>query len=135
MSSFDNRPVSDNRSLTDLIADLVRDLSDLVRSEGRLIRAEISEAGTKLAHGAEMLVAGAIIILLAAIVLLQALVVALAHWVGAGWAAAIVGLVLFMIGGLLMVKGRNNLSTTTLVPDRSLEQAQRDKNLVKEQLK
>ncbi|WP_128255297.1 phage holin family protein [Falsirhodobacter deserti] len=135
MASFDQRPPQDNRSLTDLIADLVHDLSDLVRSEGRLVRAEITEAGRRVAHGAEMVVAGGIILLLAAIVLLQALVVALAHWVGPGWASVIVGVVLFVIGGLLITRGRKDLSTKALMPERSLEQTSRDTRLVKEQLK
>lgn len=135
MSSFDERPPVDSRSLPDLVADLIRDLSDLVRSETRLVKAEISEAGRRMAHGAEMIIAGGVILLLAAIVLLQALVIALAHWVGPGWAAVIVGFVLFAIGAMLMLRGRKDLSASSLMPDRSMEQVNRDARLVKEQLK
>ncbi|QUS35639.1 phage holin family protein [Falsirhodobacter algicola] len=135
MSDFNKIPPSDPRSFSDLMADLVRDLADLVRSETRLVKAEISQAASKMAHGAEMLLAGAIILLLAAIVLLQALVAALATWIGPAWAATLVGVVLFVIGGLLMVGGRKTLSTATLIPDRSIAQAQRDGKLVKEQMK
>lgn len=134
MSATDPRP-ADTRSLPELVSDLVRELADLVRSESRLVKAEINEAGRRMAHGAEMIVAGGVLLLLAAIVLLQALVIALATWVGAGWASVIVGLVLFFIGGLLMVRGRKDLSASTLIPERSIDQANQDARLVKEQVK
>ena len=132
--AYDNRD-SDPRGIATLLSDLVRDLIELVRSEGRLVRSEINESGRKLAAGAEMLAAGAIIMLLAAIVLLQALVLALAHWVGPTWAAVIVGGVLFVIGAILMVRGKKNLSVSTLLPERAVEQTSRDAKLAKDQLK
>ncbi|WP_136685308.1 phage holin family protein [Falsirhodobacter xinxiangensis] len=125
----------ETRSLPALLGDLIRDLSDLIRSESRLVRAEINESSRRLATGAEMLAAGAIIMLLAAIVLLQALVIALAFWLGPLWAAVAVGGVLFVIGGLLMVKGRTNLSLQTLVPERTVDQTARDAKLAKETLR
>lgn len=132
--TYDNRG-PDSRSISTLLSDLVHDLGELVRSEGRLVRSEINESGRKLAAGAEILAAGAIILLLAAIVLLQALVIALAHWVGPTWAAIIVGGVLFIIGTVLMLRGKNNLSVTTLLPERAVEQTSRDAQLAKDQLK
>jgi len=132
--AYDSRD-TDPRSVATLLGDLVRDLTELVRSEGRLVRSEINESGRKLAAGAEMLAAGAIIMLLAAIVLLQALVLTLAHWVGPTWAAVIVGGVLFLIGGLLMVRGKNDLSVSTLLPERTVEQTSRDAKLAKDQMK
>ncbi|WP_101340983.1 phage holin family protein [Cereibacter azotoformans] len=128
------RPLGTERSIADLLSDLVRDLTGLVRSESRLARAEIAEAGRSFAIGAELIAAGAILLLVALLVLVQALVALLAHWVGPAWAALIVGVALAAIGGILIARGRKDLSAASLVPERTIEQTSRDVRLAREQI-
>jgi hypothetical protein len=123
-----------SRSIPELLTDLVRDLGELFRKEGRLVRAEISEAVGRLATGIEMMGAGAVLLLVALFVLVQALVIALAHLVGPGWSSLIVGGLLAAIGIFLIMRGRKDLSASSLMPERTLEQTSRDVRLAKEQI-
>lgn len=126
--SVDREP----RSVPDLLSDLLRETTELFRTEGRLIRAEISDKVSQLQVGGGSLAAGAICLLVALIVLSQALVIALAHVVGAGWSALIVGIVLAVLGAMLLAKGKKDLETLSITPDRTLDQLGKDGRLVKE---
>jgi len=123
-----------SRSIPELLTDLVRDLGELFRKEGRLVRAEISEAIGRLTTGIEMMGAGAVLLLVALFVLVQALVIALAHLVGPGWSSLIVGGLLAAVGIFLIMRGRKDLSASSLMPERTLEQTSRDVRLAKEQI-
>lgn len=116
------------------MSDLVRDLTGLVRGEGRLIKTEIVEGAKTMAAGVEMIAVGLVFLLVATFVLVQALVIALAEWVGAGWASLIVGALLALIGAVLVLRGRKHLSTSELIPERTIEQTGRDIQLAKEQI-
>ncbi|WP_062014767.1 phage holin family protein [Aureimonas sp. AU4] len=122
----------EQRSVPDLLSDLLRETTELFRTEGRLIRAEISDKVSQLQVGGGSLAAGGICLLVALIVLSQALVIALAHVVGAGWSALIVGIVLAVIGAMLLAKGKKDLETLSITPDRTLDQLGKDGRLVKE---
>lgn len=123
----------DTRSVPDLIGDVLRETTELFRTEGKLIRAEISDKIAQVQVGGGSIAAGAICLLVALVVLAQALVIALAHVVGAGWAALIVGVVIALVGVALLAKGKKDLETVSLMPDRTLQQLQKDGRLVKEQ--
>ncbi|WP_062208796.1 phage holin family protein [Aureimonas sp. AU12] len=123
----------DTRSVPDLIGDVLRETTELFRTEGKLIRAEISDKIAQVQVGGGSIAAGAICLLVALVVLAQALVIALAHVVGAGWAALIVGVVIALVGVALLAKGKKDLETVSLTPDRTLQQLQKDGRLVKEQ--
>jgi hypothetical protein len=137
MATSDNPgpgPGAETRSVPELLTDLVRDVGELFRKEGRLVRAEISEAGKRMATGVEMVGAGAVVLLVAMLVLVQALVIALAEVMGAGWAALLVGGVLAVVGIVLVLRGRKDLSAASLVPERTIEQTSRDARLAREQI-
>jgi len=121
------------RSVPDLIGDVLRETTELFRTEGKLIRAEISDKIAQVQVGGGSIAAGAICLLVALIVLAQALVIALAHVVGAGWSALIVGVAIALVGVALLAKGKKELETVSLTPDRTVEQLQKDGRLVKEQ--
>ncbi|MBB3997723.1 phage holin family protein [Aureimonas pseudogalii] len=121
------------RSVPDLIGDVLRETTELFRTEGKLIRAEISDKITQVQIGGGSIAAGAICLLVALIVLAQALVIALAHVVGAGWSALIVGVAIALVGVALLAKGKKELETVSLTPDRTVEQLQKDGRLVKDQ--
>lgn len=123
----------DARSVPDLIGDVLREATELFRTEGKLIRAEISDKIAQVQVGGGSIAAGAICLIVALVVLAQALVIALAHVVGAGWAALVVGVVIALVGMALLAKGRKDLETVSLTPDKTLQQLQKDGRLVKEQ--
>ncbi|WP_279480675.1 phage holin family protein [Aureimonas sp. SK2] len=130
--SVDPQP---GRTVPDLLGDLLREATELFRTEGKLIRAEISDKITQLQVGGGSIAAGGICLLVALIVLAQALVIALAHVVGAGWSALIVGVVIAIIGVMLLAKGKKDLEVVNLAPDRTLDQLQKDSRMVKEQVR
>ncbi len=125
---------SGNRSITDLLGDLIRDLNGLVVTEGRLLRAEIAEAGQAIASGTATIATGAALIVVAMLVLVQALIVFLAEWLGPAPAALMVGGALAVVGIVLLLRGRAALTLARLTPDRTVEQNRRDVRLAKEQL-
>lgn len=123
----------DNRSVPELLSDLLRETTDLFKTEGELIRSEISDKITQLEVGGGSIAAGAICLLVALFVLAQALIVALGALMGDAWAALLVGVVIAGIGVALLFKGRNDLSPSNLTPDRTARQLRKDGQLVKEQ--
>jgi hypothetical protein len=125
----------DPRSVPDLIGDVLREATELFRTEGKLIRAEISDKFTQVQVGGGSLAAGGICVLVALVILAQALVIALAHLVGPAWASLIVAVVLGLVGLVLINRGKKALATVSLVPDRAIEQLQKDGHLVKEQVR
>lgn len=123
----------DTRSLPELLTDIVSEISELLRTEAQLIRSEVSDKITQLEVGGSAIAAGAICLLVALFVLSQALVVALGEYIGDGWAALAVGIVIAVIGVAFLAKGRSDLRPQNLTPDRTTTQLRRDARLVKEQ--
>jgi Putative Actinobacterial Holin-X, holin superfamily III len=109
--------------------------SDLVEAEFRLARAELSEKMSALRAGLIMIVLGAVFLVVALGMVLQALVaVLIAADISAPVAlllvaggAAVLGLVLFLIG-------QSRLKPAELTPDRTLNSLSRDSRMVKETL-
>jgi len=126
---------NDPRGVATLISDLTQQVSTLVQTELKLLRAEIYEKLDQLGSGAAEVTAGAICLLAALIVLLQAVVVALVKaGLGAGWASLLVGVVVAALGLFLIWRGKSNLSTSNLMPERTQEQLRRDADVAKEQV-
>ena len=107
--------------------------ADLVQTEFRLARAEVSEKLAALRIGLALMAVGAIFLIVALGMLLQALVSVL---IAAGMSppaaillvaggAAVIGLVLFLMG-------QKRLNPDELVPDRTLTSLSRDGRMMKE---
>jgi hypothetical protein len=124
---------SDDRSLGRLFGDLSRQLSTLVRQEIDLARTEVSAkagAATKdvalIGAGAALLYAGLLALLLMVGLLLVEL--GLEPWIS----ALIVGVVVAAIGGVLVMRGRDQLTSRDLAPKRTVETVRDDVDRVKE---
>jgi hypothetical protein len=126
---------SDPRSVPQLLTDLLGEVTTLFRKEAQLVRAELSEKVSQLQVGAGSALAGAICLLVALNILAGALVIALSEFMGAGWAALLVGVVIAALGVFLLKKGASDLSPSGLTPERTIHQVARDANLVREQVK
>jgi hypothetical protein len=126
---------SDPRTVPQLLTDLLGEVTTLFRKEAQLVRAEFSEKVSQLQIGAGSALAGAICLLVALNILAGALVIALSEFMGPGWAALLVGVVIAAVGVVLLKKGASDLSPSNLTPDRTMHQVTRDANLVREQVK
>jgi len=121
------------RALSDIIGDLLRELTSLFRSEGQLARTEVSEKLQNLGSALGLVAAGFVILLPATIILLEAGVAAL---IQVGFSPAIaalsVGGAVLLVGLVLLMMGVNRLKRVNLVPDKTLRQLQRNFAIVKD---
>jgi hypothetical protein len=124
------------RSIPEIVGDLLTQFPTLALKESQLARAEISEKITQVAFGLAFIVGGAVLLIPALVVLLQAAVTALEQ---AGFqsaaAALIVGCAVLLIGIILLMVGINRLKVEKLVPNRTIRQIQEDASVAKQQLR
>lgn len=125
-----------NRSVPELLRDLVSQLTTLVRKEGQLARVEVSEKIDQAVGGIALIVGGAVLLIPALVVLLNA---AVAGMIDAGmeahWAALIVGGVALLIGLALLWVGVSRFKANNLVPSRTIDQLQQDASVAKNQMR
>ena len=121
----------EDKSIPQLLSELARDISTLVRDEVRLARAELSAKISQAGAGAVYLAAGGIVAFAGLLFLLAAATIALANIVAPWLSALIVGGVVTAIGVALLAKGRSNIRSTNLVPERTIHSVQKDVELVK----
>ena len=125
-----------NRSVPELLRDLVSQLTTLVRKEGQLARAEVSEKIDQAVGGIALIVGGAVLLMPALVVLLNA---AVAGMIDAGmeahWAALIVGGVTLLIGLVLLWVGVSRFRANKLVPSKTIEQLQQDASVARYQMR
>jgi hypothetical protein len=128
--------IEPNRPISAILADLVNQFTGLIRKEGQLARAEMSEKIGEIGMALGLVVGGAVLLIPALVILLQAAVAGLvATGLAVGWASLIVGGVVLVIGLLLLAIGVNRLKTARLVPDKTLEQLQRDAAVAVQQVR
>lgn len=138
MSPDNMQPVptgTSDRSLPELVSNLVAQISTLFRKEVQLARAEMGEKLGSMAGAVVPMAAGGGLLLGALVLLLLALASLLVHLgVIRGWAELIVG-VLAAIGGYVLIRtGISKLGSASLVPSRTMEQLSRDAQVAKEQV-
>ncbi|TCH97479.1 phage holin family protein [Roseococcus sp. SYP-B2431] len=124
------------RSVPDLLGDLVTQATTLVRQEVQLARAEINEKVSSVGAAIGAMAIGGILLLAALIILLQAAVAALVEYAGlpATIAALIVGVVVAVVGYIALHGAMGRLKSATLVPHRTAAQLGRDAEVIKEQI-
>lgn len=122
-----------NRTVVDLFGDVVQQTSTLFRKEVQLAKVELSEKISQVGSAIARVGIGAVFMVAALVVLLQALVEWLAYVdVPHRWGALGVGLVVALIGYILLRNGMNAVSASSLTPQRSTEQMQRNVTAVRE---
>lgn len=124
------------RSVPDLLGDLVNQGTTLVRQEVQLARAELNEKVSSTGSAIGAMAMGGILLLAALVILLQAAVAALVEYAGlsATVAALIVGVVVGLAGYIALQGAMKRLKNVSLVPHRTVAQVSRDANVVKEQI-
>jgi uncharacterized integral membrane protein len=129
----------DRRTLIGLFSDLWRETSALARAEAELAKAEVSEKVSQVQTAIIALAAGGVILLAALLVLLDAAVNGLAEILPpeqAPWLAPlIIGIIVAIIGGIALAKGRRDLQARNLTPARTMQSLRRDAEFTREHLR
>jgi hypothetical protein len=109
--------------------------ADLLQAEFRLARTELAEKMANIRSGLVMMLIGAIFLIVALGMVLQALVSVL---IAAGLSPAVAILLVAggaaVIGLVLFLMGQNRLNPEDLAPDRTIHSLSRDSRMVKERL-
>jgi uncharacterized membrane protein YqjE len=121
-----------DRSLPDNLAELAKETVELLRNELRLAKLEVNDKIEQAKRGISAMTVGALVLAGGLLTLLAAAVIGIGQ-VMPYWASALlVGGVVSLIGGAMLGKGRQNLKPENLEPERTLEELNRDKQLVEE---
>jgi F0F1-type ATP synthase assembly protein I len=124
------------RSIPEIITDLLGQFPTLVRKETQLARAEISEKITQMGVGIALIAGGAVLLIPALVILLEAGVAALEQ---AGLDPAVSALIAgggaLLIGIVLLMVGISRLKAENLVPQKTIHRFQEDASMAKRQVR
>ena len=120
-----------NSSIGELLRQLVEDVGHLFRTELRLAQAEVRSNISGLKGGITAIAVGGVFLLVAMFTLVGAFVGWLTPYVGAGWAAFIVAVVLAVAGMIAISVGSNKLKVTNLAPQRTVASIKQDAQALK----
>ncbi|MCL6429739.1 MAG: phage holin family protein [Anaerolineae bacterium] len=123
------------RSLTDLVAEIMRDLQRLVRDEVRLARTEISESIADVATGVAALGVAAVMAFLGVafigVAAFFALLLALP-----GWASGLlVAAGFFILAAIAFFVGRSQLKMSRLRPEQTIRSLEEDREWLESRLR
>jgi hypothetical protein len=124
-----------DRSIPELLSDVLGQLAKLIGNEFDLAKAELSDKASQVGRGVMMISAGAVFMIPAFVLILMAAAAALMH---AGYsdpvAYLLTGGAAILVAAILIGVGISRLSGDALKPSMTLEQLQRDKVAAKEML-
>lgn len=121
-----------DRSLSELVRDLMSQVSNMMRHEVGLVRAEMSEKASLAGSGVGLLAGALALGIPAIVILLLSAVAALSEVMEVWLAALIVGAVAAIVAAIMAAKGRSNLKGRNLAPDRTMDSLRSDAQLVRE---
>jgi drug/metabolite transporter (DMT)-like permease len=129
----------DERSIGALVSELSQETTTLLQQEIALAKTEMAEKVSQVSTALVRLALGGLVLFAGLLVLLDAVVYGLSEIMPPDltpWLPALlVGLVVAIIGAVLLQKGRSNLQTSSLMPQRTATSLQRDTHMVKEQVR
>lgn len=124
-----------DRSIPELLSDVLAQLAKLIGNEFDLAKAELSSKASQVGRAAAMIGAGAVIMIPALVLLLFAAAAAL---IQAGFSDPVAYLLTgggaVLLAAILIGVGISRLSGDALKPSMTIEQLQRDKIAAKEML-
>jgi hypothetical protein len=111
-----------NRSLGELFSELSRDVSTLVRKELELAKVEMGAIASTVARRATLMAAGAALCFAGLLSLVATLTFAgIAMGLSPLVASLVVTLLVFAIGGILLMQGMSALKKDSLVPTETIQ--------------
>ncbi len=124
-----------DRSISDVLQDILSNIQEIVRSEVRLAKTEAREEVGKVKSAGILLGAGAICGVFAAFFLLLTIVYALARFMP-DWAAAFtITVVLAIITGVMLSAGVKRFKQVHPTPDKTMESLKENVEWAKQQTK
>lgn len=115
-------------SLGELFKQLANESTTLIKQEMALAKLEMRQNMSTVAKDAALLAVGAGVLLVGALVLTAFLVVLLGDMLDNYWLGAlIVGVLYAVIGGLMVVQGKNKLKNDDMRPEATLQTLREDK--------
>jgi len=109
------------RSMTEVLKDIVETIQKIVRGEVRLAKAEVRDEAAKAWKPVRYLLTGAVAGLFAAAFLLLGIVYALALAIPTWAAAGLVGLALAITAGIFISQGASRMKQVYKAPERIVE--------------
>lgn len=125
----------DDRSLGELLGDLMQQTGTLVRQEMKLATTELSDKASRVGKDIGALAVGGAVAYAGFLALLAAVIIGLGQ-LGLTWwlAALIVGVVVVAIGGLMVQKGLTALKHQNMAPQQTITSLKEDQAWAKEQI-
>lgn len=120
-----------DRGISSLVSDLLKDLGKLLRQEIQLTKHEIFEKLGQLGTGGGLLVGGGLVVFAGLFFVLLAAVFALSEYVPSWAASLIVGGIVVLLGAVLLLLARKKLTASNLVPTVAPQSIKRDAQLIK----
>jgi len=124
-----------DRSVSDVLQDIIRNIQDIVRSEVRLAKTEVREEVAKARDASVLIGVGALSGTFSAFFLLSSIVYALSRIVPDWAAALIVGIALAIATGVLLSKGAERFRHVHPAPDKTIESLKENVEWAKRQAK
>jgi membrane protein len=126
------RTTEDEKPLGELVQDLSRQTSTLIRQEMRLAQAELAEKGKHAGKGAGMFGGAGLVAVYGVGALIAAAILGLATAIEPWIAAALIGILLLAVAGILALTGKKELDEAgPPKPEQTLESVQQDVETVK----
>jgi Putative Actinobacterial Holin-X, holin superfamily III len=126
------REAGDERPIGELVQDLSRQTSTLIRQEMRLAQAEFAEKGKHAGKGAGMFGGAGLVALYGVGALIAAAIVGLGTVIEPWIAAALIGILLLAIAGILVLTGKKELDEAgPPKPEQTIDSVQQDVETVK----
>ena len=124
-----------NRSIADVLQDIIANVQAIIRSEVRLAKTEITEEATKASRAASMMVGGAVTGLFTVWLLLLTIIYALATVIPI-WSAALLLLVIMaVVTAYLLTAGKKRFKAVHATPEKTIESVKENVEWVKSQTK
>ena len=126
---------SNDRSVSDVLQDIVGNIQDIIRSEVRLAKTEVRQEAVKAKSASLLLGVGAVTGIFGTFFLLLTIVYALSNVVP-NWAAAlIVAIALAVIATVMVSMGLNQFKLVHPTPDKTIENLKENVEWAKRQVK
>ena len=125
----------EDRSLSEVLQDIIRNVQEIVRSEVRLAKTELKEEAEKAKTPTMLLGAGGVATLFAIFFLLLTIVYALARVMPNWTAALIVAAVLGVVASMMLTAGMKGFKHVHPTPTRTVETIQENVRWAKQQTK
>lgn len=129
-----NEPQAAERSVGELLGDLMHETTTLVSQEITLAKNEMTQKAAEAGRNAAALAVGGLVAYTGLLAIVAAVILLLIHLGLTAWVSALlVGIVIAAVGGGLVLKGLTKLKHTDMAPRQTIETLKEDAQWAKDQ--